>query len=69
MPFVMDGERGQSEGDDSDSDAGDGERAVAVAGGDKDAAERGSGGVAEVKRSLIEGGGEVWGFGGVVDDA
>ena len=43
--------------------------AVAEAGGEHHAAERGSGGVAEVEGSLVEGGGEVGGGGGLVDDA
>src|ERR1700753_4284215 len=63
------GDDGQDQCDRGDDQAGDGELAVVVTGGEHHSAEGGAGSVAEVEGSLVEGGGEVRGSGGLVDDA
>ena len=63
------GDEGEREHQDGDADAGERKLAVGETGGEHQAADGGSDGVAEVEGSLIERGGEVGGFVGVLDDA
>ena len=51
--FEFGGEDGEGQRDEGDRGAGDGKLAVAEAGGEHDAADRGSDGVAEIEGSLV----------------